>query len=415
VELAGNVVSAGSIKTSLGDGANSVILSAPSVRVGALSLTGGSGNDTLNANGAEVIFGALKAVLGDGNNVVLSSGNTLILGSKLSVTTGLGDDVLSFGNLVQRLGGGASLAFGDGVSIAQFNGAITFGGGVKFVGGDHATGTSKFQTGGSSIHFGGPLSATFAGGDNQVLIQTQGAGRLPAVQFQGGPGADDLLLRGFTNDFVIGPVSFKGGGGANSGVVDNTSGTVGAVTYLGGDGFDTLVVSLTAGRASAVTANLGAGPYFFSAVAQGPNRYAGPINIQAANADGQAGTIFIDSVQAGAVTMKTGDGIDTVTVTDSIFSGAFTLNTQGGDDVINIETTANERTTVFRAAVSLSLGAGADTLSIGNNTTNGRADFRSVAKFDGGADFDIAHITTAAFGNLYIDGQPLPSNFDLVD
>lgn len=404
-----------SVTTALGDGANSVLLAGDSMRVGSLGVTGGSGADTLTISGGEKFIGGLKAVLGDGNNLVISTGSSLILGSKLSVTGGSGDDIVGFANLVQRFGGGAVLTLGDGLSIGQFVGVSTFGGAVKFTAGDHASGTSKFEAIGTSLHFSGPLSATFAGGDNLVSVWAQASGRLPSVKVVGGNGIDDFLLRG-SNDFVIGAVSFNGGGGTNTTVVQNASGSIGAVNYIGGDGSDTLAVSLTGGKASAITANFGTGEYIFSAAGQGPNRFGGPIKVQSANGDGQAGTIFLGGIAAGVFSAKTGAGIDTVTVGDSIFSSAFTLDTQGGNDVINIETTENMGGTLFLAPVNIFLGEGADILSIGLNKPTAFADFRSVVKFDGGDGFDTAHISTAAWGNIYIPGQPsaLPS-IDLRD
>jgi hypothetical protein len=303
------------------------------------------------------------------------------------------------------------------LSVVDFGNvrSVSVGGAFKLVAGNHA-GTSTFTMGANTLNLVAPMSLNFAGGDNTASIVSVGAGRLPAVQMLGGAGNDELEITGGTAEFNIGPINFNGGNGENELRVSSLGGSMGAVKYLGGDGDDELNVVPAVGRVGAVTANFGSGPYVLVLTGTGQSRFTGAINIQAANLAGQTGTsVFSTATYLAPITLKTGEGADTVQVTDSLFLGTVNVSTLGGADTINIETGDTAIPSVFHSAVNLSLGAGADTLNIGSNSASGHAEFKSVAKFDGGPDADTAHISSALFLNVYLPGQPQVTAFEVED
>src|SRR4029434_6815272 len=109
--------------------------------------------------------------------------------------------------------GGVSLALGDGASNVNFNHhVLTVGGSFKILAGDHA-GQSTFNVNTGHLNLSGPLSMTFAGGDNQSVVAVLGSGRLPAVQVLAGSGIDEVDIVGGSSDLIIGPVTFNGGNG----------------------------------------------------------------------------------------------------------------------------------------------------------------------------------------------------------
>ena len=191
------------------------------------------------------------------------------------------------------------------------------------------------------------------------------------------------------------------------------SGKAGGVKYLGGSGSDTLIASVPLGKMGAITANFGAGAYTAQFAGTGQTIFTGAINVMAANQVGQAGTLaFATATFKAVITLKLGDGVDTVQVADIVAGAAFKLDTAGGADVVNIENGGGGIPSLFRGPVNILMGAGADTLNIGNNTALGHAEFKALAKFDGGADADTANVSAANFANTYIAGQPVVVNFE---
>ena len=183
--------------------------------------------------------------------------------------------------------------------------------------------------------------------------------------------------------------------------------------YLGGSGTDTLIASVPLGTMGAITANFGTGAYNAQFAGTGQTIFTGAINVIAANQVGQAGSLlFATATFKAAITVKLGDGVDTVQAVDIVAGAAFKLDTAAGADVVIVDNANSGIPTLFRGPVTILMGAGADTLNIGNNTALGHAEFKALAKFDGGADADTANVSAANFANTYIVGQPVVVNFE---
>ena len=401
----------GAVTAKLGDGANAFTVASAAFRAGAVAVTTGAGTDTMAINGNETVLAGLKAFLGDGANSLTATGGSLSVGGVLTFATGNGDDVMNLTHQSQKLKG-ISATVGDGLFTSTVTGGtVQIGGPVTLLAGSHIAGTSIMTIAAGGALFVGPVNATFGNGDNQFVVSAT-TGRMGAVKFVGGSGVDTFQVALNANG-VTGIVNFNGGDGTNTAFVSVNSGKAGGVKYIGGSGTDVLVASVPLGTMGAITANFGTGGYLAQFAGTGQTIFTGAINVMAANQAGQTGTLVFNAATfKAAMTLKLGDGVDTVQALDIVAGAAFKLDTAGGADVVNIENGSGGIPSLFRGPVTILMGAGADTLNIGNNTAFGHAEFKALAKFDGGADADTANVSAANFANTYIVGQPVVVNFE---
>ncbi len=415
VSITGNTVALGAITAKLGDGTNGFTLGGGSVRAGAVSIAGGGGADAVVLNGQEVSLGSLKTQLGAGSNAITSAGQILTVSGPIQVTGGADDDAVNFTN-EQQITKGAILSLGDGVAqVTMSGGDIQMNGPLTVTGGDH-TGSSSLTMSGFGGLTLGAVSLNFGNGDSGSTFASRGPSKIASIKVTGGDGGDGLTI-GLIGSTTIGKVSFQGGNGDNGVTIALGSGVVGAVKYTGGDGDDTLSMQSSLAKVASVIAQMGGGAYGVSIAGFLQSTFAGPVSISANNTAGQAGSLTLaDSTFASAVSLKSGDGVDTVSVSDSRFAGTFGVATAGGDDQMSVDTTTSSNIpTEFRKAVTVLLGDGADTLAVGANTATEHAEFKSTVKFDGGAGMDTAHISAALFANVYITGQPVATGFETQD
>jgi hypothetical protein len=410
--------SSGPITAALGNGANASSLTSPTARIGGLTLSGGADNDVLSLSCGELTLGFAKLALGGATNTVNMIGNSLFVGGAFAIASGSGDDSITSMTAHARLAKGLLLDLGDGVNGVTFNNqSFHSGGAVTYKSGNHASGTSVLSITALSVNILGPVSATFAGGDSNVSLDGTAPGRIASVKMVSGAGNDSLSLQAaaILSVLNVGSVSFNGGDGTNGATVSLAGGTVGAIKYLGGTGNDSLTVSPDLGFIASVTANFGPGAATANLGGTAKSRF-GAVNLLAANAGGEAASIGMqNSVFAGSVTIKTGDGADLIIANDIVVTGAFSISTAGGADLIGIESLGIVPS-FFRGPVSISTGADNDTLAIGANTAIAHAEFKASVKFDGGGGgADIAHVSAANFANTYIAGQPTVAGFETSD
>ena len=411
VTISSTSFTSGAVTAKLGDGANAFTVASAAFRAGAVAVTTGAGTDTMAINGNETVLAGLKAFLGDGANSLTATGGSLSVGGVLTFATGNGDDVMNLTHQSQKLKG-ISATVGDGLFTSTVTGGtVQIGGPVTLLAGSHIAGTSIMTIAAGGALFVGPVNATFGNGDNQFVVSAT-TGRMGAVKFVGGSGVDTFQVALNANG-VTGIVNFNGGDGTNTAFVSVNSGKAGGVKYIGGSGTDVLVASVPLGTMGAITANFGTGAYTAQFAGTGQTIFTGAINVMAANQVGQAGALtFAGATFKAAMTLKLGDGVDTVQVADIVAGAAFKLDTAGGMDVVTIDNANSGIPTLFRGPVTILTGAGADTLNIGNNTALGHAEFKGPVKFDGGADADTANVSAANFANTYIAGQPVVVNFE---
>lgn len=127
---------------------------------------------------------------------------------------------------------------------------------------------------------------------------------------------------------------------------------------------------------------------------------------------GHNDSVYLANVDtSGNLTVKTGVGDDTVTVTKHCSPhGAFTLDTGAGNDTVGLDSEAHDHVSDYFGAVKVILGAGDDHLTIGNSGVDGNSGrYWKTAVFDGGTGTNS--IDYAGHGN-YFSIQPVIVNFE---
>lgn len=269
---------------------------------------------------------------------------TLSIPGSLTVTTGDGNDSLGIsgtlaGSVIVNLG---SADIGNGLVIGSEVSASRVGGRVNVKGGDL---NDLFVIG--NVAVGGAVSAALGDGVNWMVVGGEAAtpATIGALAYTGGVNMDTVSLYG--NVTVRNDVSIFTGSQGEDSVGFETSDTGDAVNVFGN-----------------VVVNTGTG--------------------------GGGDDVDVVGHIRGTVTVTTGSGRDTVSVSSSVGW----ISSDGGDPVPTFETTGP---TAIGLELNISTGAGKDLISIGTSTVGRNA------TIDAGSGADFVRIDGVQVGrNLFV-------------
>lgn len=382
---------------------------------GTLSLTSillrlGADNDVLSHNGAFLtVSGMADYGLGEGNNTINGFFYVANYGGLVKITAGSGDDSLLLSASSMNLAKGATFDGGTGAnSLGTTGGVLSAGGDLIFNNGAHANGTSAVTISYSRVALDKGLTAKFTDGADYFVLS--GAN---SVNVKGnvtitapGTGASDFDLNGGSVN-ILGKLAATLGSDGGSITTSTTLLNIATLQVTGGVGTDVVNFS-GAGQIGTVALSLGAGSSFvnFSGNRDGL-KIAKALTITTpsiASADTDSLTLA-NLTLVGPTKIKQGVGVGSVTI-DNVLAGAFSLDTSSGNDTIVLETNDTGIVSIFTGAAAFLLGSGTNSFTIGANTALGKADFRSTVLIVGGSETD----TFTDNGNLFITGQPVLVN-----
>ena len=473
-----DTVATGALTFDGGEGDNTFGMNDTTV-TGALTVKNGSGFDTTNLDGT--ISGAVAITNGDGGSDV--SFGAAIAG-KASVKNGAGDDIFYMkGSIGKNLdiadgagasdigidgmvGGNVTIKDGDGAQIVRLSGSetgkvtISHGAGDSglIVDGDAWAKSISVTTKGAGTHsiamsaaeVGGALSFSNSVGNSLVDLDTVTIGG--AVSIKNGLGLDTVdavdadmaaltIKNGdggsaltFDSCFVAKGFSITNGAGENdlgmiwSEVVGSTSVKNGdgdstisiAFTYLGfdldrpgggvklqsGAGIHEVVLTVAVGKTTSVTMG---GTTMFGMI---NSMFGGNVTVK--TGDGDDSLAFAEDCEfAGGLSVSTGDGNDSIRMDDIWMRKNLAVSTGDGNDVLTMETSDVEGgPSTFRGKISLLMGAGDDTVVAGLDADlNNYIDASGAVLADGGTGTDSI---TAGDSNIFA-GEPVLKGFEIVD
>ena len=427
-----------------------------------LKIVGGTGNDTVSFQGIQTIDSGVTVDLKAGNNSTTFGIGSSFAAASLSILGGAdADSVLVDNNAVIVVNAGFSLNLGSGTNTWTTDpGAQITAGTLSYLGG---TGSDTLDYTGATLRVLGAMTVnTGADGSGNVdLAPTTSAYVGGLLTFTGGKGNDEIDFN--TPDFrimaglrlylgegtnylgtvgsalqVVGGVSYVGGTGGDTVVLDNdsliitkalsfnstgagantlylsgTTASIGSVSYVGGTGVDGFYLGNVDGLSTtrltvngAVTGNLGTGT---GLTIISDARVQGALNLTlAGNSSENDSVSLFQSTFNGVVNINTGAGSSTANFRDVVVRGAFTLNTGAGNDTVSLETIADAAESHWFGVVKILTGAGSDTVNIGTNpaVANAVNNFYRAVIIDGGADSDT--LSPAQPGsNNYLSGLGL--------
>jgi hypothetical protein len=471
-----------SIKASLGAGNDDVLIS-EAIIPGTVSIDGGEGDDVVDLTSTS-IGGATAIRLGNGHDY-FTAGGDLFFAKGFSVDLGNGQNtfdvnattLLSNGSISAVAGGSAveqqtfilAAELGDvkgsvtlRTSTASFTdfeigaltddslrvtGNLTLAGNIETLGtfaiglghGANSVLTNdaaliKANTlnyaGGShqdSVTFANEVlqvtgNMSFNGGAGTNLLDLNPASSMSIggrLSYSGGNGNDTLLIDG-PSAIIGGVVSMAASSGNNAFGLNAISGSIGAFSYSAAAGNDVVDVGESTGVSSLVTVrgnvsiNTGAGSA--DVMVRDADIY-GNLTVNTAVAFGGIDTVrLIDSDFRGNVGINlAGTAESDVIVRDGIFDRAVTINTGGGDDYVAFDTDTDVSSiySIFDGYVRINLGAGNDIFAAGSNPavdTVGN-DFNSYVDVNGGTGYDRAYFMHYDYNNGF--NGPLPWTYSV--
>jgi hypothetical protein len=444
VESAVSAVLGGAVQASLDGGANTVLLGGTSLKVGAaagfsLIFEGGAGSDNLTLGAlTAALSGGVRTTLGDGANSVTVSGTSTTLGSAAGVSWmyqgGQNADGISVTSGKFITGGALNLDGSGGTNTVQiFSQAVTVGRGtagstaglaVNYVGTAGAD-TVRIGDTGSAVDLKGAVRMDAGAGTNQLVFSGVSVGvgaglgvtAGVSLQYVGGQDADIVSTSGgrFT---TAGALNVSGAGGSNTvqvfsqtailgrGTAGETAGL--AFNYVGEGGADTVRIG---DAASAVDLK--------GALRMVPGAGTNQLVFSGATMSVGAGL----AATAGVSLQYTGgQDADSVSFSGGRFTtaGALNVDGSGGSNTVQIlsqAVTVGKGTAGGTAGLAMNyLGAGgADTVRIGD--TGSTVDLKGAVKMEGGAGTNqlsfsglsvgigAGAVTTAGVSLQYTGGQ----------
>lgn len=392
-----------------------------------VTLTPGAGTTIDGSAGAVTrpLFGSLVIELGSGNDTLnfdLSSGITIP--GNLIVdygTAGSGTkttETMNAGQFALRVGGGIGIRYAAGnvtttLDNLRVNGNVL----VQHMIGDSTLKIDNLAGAGNFSVIGGSLTVLntqgvatntlsdtnvggnviFANGrarasDNAAGSTTIQNSNNTARAIIGGSLAVSNLTGNSTTGNKVGDVMVRGSVAMNLGT-GNFSATIADVKVTSAP------VSIGGGLA---IHGLSTGQDTISLGGAGTGLQVGT-TVAVTTGNGNATVAINDLKVAGATSIATGTGADTITIdgssgaVGSSFNGSFALRTGSGADSVSINSgSASGATTTFRSAVGVGLGPNDDTLTIGSA---GRVQFLTPAAlgvtFNGGLGTDTKSVTPA--------------------
>jgi hypothetical protein len=250
---------AGNINIDLGEGTNKVEILSLTTK-GSLEITGGAGIDNVNLGTANVLVRKdLSLQLGDGTNSLLISANPLQVGGQLTYTGGSGSDTARFSAAKAAIGGNATFTFGAGNAELSFDGSVKFGRDLVFDStGSLAAENSKLDLSSSSVNVRRDLIFRDGAANSKITANQIGS---PAANrnfmVETGAGTYDVSLLG-----TLGARLLDFDASASSGGIFTYSGSAsktGQIIFTGGDGSDIFNAAGINNKPLSITANLGGG------------------------------------------------------------------------------------------------------------------------------------------------------------
>lgn len=446
-----SAVLGGAVQASLDGGTNTVLLAGASLKVGAaagfsLICEGGAGTDTLTLGALNAAFsGGVRSTLGDGSNSVTVSGISTTLGSATGVSWlyqgGQNADGISVTSEKFTTSGALNLNGSGGTNTVQIlsqtasvgrgTAGETAGLSVNYVG---TGGADTVQMGGtaSSVDLKGAVRMDAGAGANQLAFSGvsvglgAGVGATAGVslQYLGGQDADSFSTSG--GRFVTaGALNINGSGGTNTVQVFSQTATLGrgtagetaglAFNYVGEGGTDTVRLGDAASGldlkgAVRMVAGAGANQLVFSGVSVGLGAGVGATaGVSLQYTGGQDGDSISSSgarlSTAGALNVDAGAGTNTVQmVSQSLILGkgtagataglSFNYVGAGGADTVRIGSTSGGSD--LKGAVKVAVGDGTNELRLRGISlkmaAGGRTDFGGSVLYTGGSGDDVLSV-----------------------
>jgi hypothetical protein len=358
LDIAATAHIGGNMALALQAGENTVRLKGGTIR-GNLTIAGGAGIDRVEvtADGDINVGGSAAFNLADGNNSVVGINVGLIrVGTNFTFTGGGGNDTFDLDGSGSTLQAGQDARFTLGnpiafdANLATFEG-INVGRNVTFTGG----------AGGDSVMISGGLLA---------------GGSVIAPLGEGTNAFDSNLLGTGVNSIGVG-FAYTGGGGGDSVSLDGTSIGRNVTVVLGESG----------GAAQA-----------FNAGAKGPSGVTVFGNVKVTGGGGADNVVIHRTYVGAALTVATGAGVDVVGINDVDVAGTSLIDLGAGNDQLLIEMAAGDsggplaNPTTFGGAVTVRGGDGNDTVSLSSDGSAGTlVHFGARLFLVGGLGTDVAN------------------------
>jgi hypothetical protein len=370
-------------------------------------LKGGNDDVSIDPLSSFQMTGAASFTLGDGNNNLNLTTNLFITLASLTVKGGDGiDTVVVQGGAGQgsRIAGPSSFSYANGGSDTTL-GDVEFGSTVKLTAGD-------------AISTPNNLTATTV--TVAKTFKADLGNSFPALASFFDSNLGGLSVRGQSTGAVLTSTSVSGNvtvkGGFDTALTVDTSTVTGNVKLTAprtsfdasGDGstiggtltmlasaysqtsFQTATLSQVSGNITVT-----GGWYSDSFTANGFFRAAKNLSLNLGGGDNQIalGDQTSSVNVTGTLTIKTGAGADTISLTRAAVTGAVSILTNAGIDQLSIEDSSS-----FAATFTAELGSGDDTISIAQNPSAdlGDVSFTGLAKIKAGLGNDTLLLGLAA-------------------
>jgi hypothetical protein len=351
-----------------------------------------------------------------GNDVTFQTG---YFGGSVSVTGGAGPDVilLGGGNSDVIIAGSAAFKLGNGENklSASQDDPVRIGGSLTYIGGtgndtidlDNAAGVNRLEVGGK---------ATFASGAGANSAEFDALTVGGSIAFTGGAGFDSIVVSGGLT--VGGNVTIAPGNGENAffptppGNLENTIG--GSLIYSGGVHGDYVYLDgTTTGRNVSVA--LGESDVDGQFCVAGQNEAATVHGSLKITGSGKADGITLRSLHVGnALTVLAGGGTDVLDINDTQVAGTTRFDLGAGTDLLQIETTGfptHPDPAMFGGVVTVKAGDGDDTLNLSSDADAGtHVHFGSKLVLQGGTGTDT--VLNTIFNVFEVSGNA--SDFETV-
>jgi hypothetical protein len=411
--LSGHFV--GGVKVDLGGGANSFTLADANI-AGNLALKGGAFQDSLYFDGDNTVAGAFTPNLGNGDNFVSGGAASLTIGKNLTVQGGTGYNGLNLTLLDLNVGG--NVLFKGAGTHNQLN---IFAGTLKIAGSVSLISTNGVEVGfalsGNEIFVGGNVTMKSA----DCIHVNVGLVSSPGSIYVGGNVSINTGKLAELNPIpiVAGETLFIGKAltitASKEMRVEVRGNSTPAPSFIGGaltiNGARTAVIQVDgtiAGKVNvAVTGDDVVATVLTGATIEGTLRLLSPVSISTSTATG-GGTTIIDNIFAdSSITVKDGAGTRRVEIHDALIAGALTIDTGAGADTVILQASDDRGNLYLLGALKILTGAGLDAITMGGNDPNTGVSTRGTAIFiDGGLDLATYTVGTASL----LDGVPVLKN-----
>jgi hypothetical protein len=251
---------AGDVSINMGGGTNNLEMVSLTTK-GSLEITGGAAHDgVILGNGSVVVRKDLSLQLGDGTNSLLMSAIPLQVGGDLTYTGGFGIESAQFSFAKVVIGGDATFTFGAGnVTLSSLNSNIKVGRDLLFDSTGSLTGeTSQFVIASGLVNVHRDLICRDGAANSQISVSVAG-NQIASRKFtvETGTGTYAANLQGMLGKGLIDFDASASSGGTFS--YNGLAGASGQIVFTGSDGDDSFIAGGTNNKLFSITANLGGG------------------------------------------------------------------------------------------------------------------------------------------------------------